>query len=130
MQRRWGSRFDFGRDAFRFVRHLIVARDYLAYYATVAVLAVALLALLHLALHRPPAPLLVYVLVLVVIAVGGSSYFASKPRFLLPAFPLLVPAAMAMAKARPRTLAVTAGALAGLSFFYGTYLLAVARVPM
>lgn len=130
VQRRWGSRFDFGRDAFRFVRHLIVARDYLAYYATVAVLAVALLALLHLALHRPPAPLLVYVLVLVVIAVGGSSYFASKPRFLLPAFPLLVPAALAMAKARPRTLAVTAGALAGLSFFYGTYLLAVARVPM
>ncbi len=35
-----------------------------------------------------------------------------------------------MAKARPRTLAVAAGALAGLSFFYGTFLLAVARVPM
>ncbi|MFI9238887.1 hypothetical protein [Streptomyces sp. NPDC053079] len=130
VQRLWGSRFDFGRDAFRFIRHLIVARDYMAYYMAVAILAVALVALVYLTLDRPPAALLVYVLVLTVIAVGGSSYFASKPRFLLPAFPLLLPAALAMAKARPRTIAVTTGALAGLSFFYGTYLLAVARVPM
>ncbi|GHC37544.1 hypothetical protein [Streptomyces cinnamoneus] len=130
VQRLWGSRFDFGKDAFRFIRHLIVARDYMAYYVTLAILVAALVALVYLTLDRPPAALLVYVLVLVVIAVGGSSYFASKPRFLLPAFPLLLPAAVAMARARPRTIAVTAGALAGLSFFYGTYLLAVARVPM
>ncbi|WP_307842904.1 hypothetical protein [Streptomyces triculaminicus] len=130
VQRLWGSRFDFGRDAFLFARHLIVARDYMAYYVTLAILGAALVALLFLALDRPPAALLVYVLVLTVIAVGGSSYFASKPRFLLPAFPLLLPAAVAMARARPRTVAMTAGALAGLSFFYGTYLLAVARVPM
>ncbi|MFI9205773.1 hypothetical protein [Streptomyces sp. NPDC053048] len=130
VQRLWGSRFDFGRDAFLFVRHLITARDYMAYYVTLAILGAALIALVFLALDRPPAALLVYVLVLTVIAVGGSSYFASKPRFLLPAFPLLLPAAVAMARARPRTLAVTAGALAGLSYFYGTYLLAVAKVPM
>ncbi|MBB4893913.1 hypothetical protein FHS39_002947 [Streptomyces olivoverticillatus] len=130
VQRLWGSRFDFGHDALRFIRHLIIARDHMAYYVTLAVLAVALVALVFLALDRPPAALLVYVLVLAVIAVGGSSYFASKPRFLLPAFPLLIPAAVAMARARPRTVAVTAGALAGLSFFYGTYLLTVARIPM
>ncbi|MGX8906970.1 hypothetical protein ACR820_17435 [Streptomyces netropsis] len=130
VQRLWGSRFDFGADAWRFIRHLFVARDYMAYYMTVAVLAVALIALVLLALDRPPTAVLVYALVLVVIAVGGSSYFASKPRFLLPAFPLLLPAAVAMARARPRTVVVTIGALAGLSFFYGTYLLTVARIPM
>ncbi|MEV4436191.1 hypothetical protein [Streptomyces sp. NPDC049585] len=130
VQRLWGSRFDFGQNAFGFVRHLIVGRDSLAYYATLLILVVALFSLVLLALDRPPAALLVYVLVLVVIAVGGSSYFASKPRFLLPAFPLLLPGALAMARARPRTAALATVALAGLSFFYGTYLLTVARVPM
>ncbi|WKU45649.1 hypothetical protein Q3V23_17200 [Streptomyces sp. VNUA116] len=132
VQRLWGSRFDFGKDALRFVRHLIVGRDAMAYYVTVAIIAVALVSLALLALERPrpPLPLLVYAVVLVVIAVGGSSYFASKPRFLLPAFPLLVPAALALARARPRTVLTTVGAMAGVSFFYGTYLLTVARMPM
>ncbi|MFC5719588.1 hypothetical protein ACFP1Z_05265 [Streptomyces gamaensis] len=130
VQRLWGSRFDFGRDALKFLRHLIIARDALAYYVTVAILLFALVALVLLALDRPPTAVLVYAVVLTVIAVGGSSYFASKPRFLLPAFPLLLPAALAMARARPRTVVVTVTALAGLSFFYGTYLLTVARMPM
>ncbi|MFF7725986.1 hypothetical protein [Streptomyces sp. NPDC008001] len=132
VQRLWGSRFDFGKDALRFVRHLIIGRDAMAYYLTVAVIAVALVALAFLVLERPrpPAALLVYAVVLVVIAVGGSSYFASKPRFLMPAFPLLVPVALALAKARPRTVLLVVGALAALSFFYGTYLLTVARMPM
>ncbi|WP_414168633.1 hypothetical protein ACMATS_20040 [Streptoverticillium reticulum] len=130
VQRLWGSRFDFGRNALGFVRHLIVGRDCLAYYMALATLVIALAALVYLVVDRPPAALLVYVLVLAVIAVGGSSYFASKPRFLLPAFPLLLPAALAMTRARRRTVVVTAGALAGLSLFYGTYLLTVARIPM
>ncbi|MEV5508951.1 hypothetical protein [Streptomyces orinoci] len=130
VQRRWGSRFDFGADALRFIRHLFVGRDYLAYYGSLIVLVVALIALAFLILERPPAALLCYVLVLCVIALGGSSYFASKPRFLLPAFPLLIPMALGMARARPRTAVVTVGALAGLSFVYGTYLLTIARIPM
>ncbi|GAA0469442.1 hypothetical protein ACFQ2B_14820 [Streptomyces stramineus] len=130
VQRLWGSRFDFGVNAVGFMRHLITGHDAMAYYAVMAILGVTLVALLFLVLDRPPAVLFVYTLVLVVIAIGGSSYFASKPRFLLPAFPLLLPAALAMAKARPRTVVVTVGALAGLSFCYGTYLLTIARMPM
>ncbi|MGK5640385.1 hypothetical protein ACSNOK_19015 [Streptomyces sp. URMC 126] len=130
VQRRWGSRFDFGADAFRFVRHLFTGRDVMAYYGSLAVLVVALVALAFLLPERPPAPLLAYTLVLCVIALGGSSYFASKPRFLLPAFPLLIPLALGMTRARTRTVVVTVGALAGLSFVYGTYLVTAARLPM
>ncbi|MEV4440935.1 hypothetical protein AB0K09_18335 [Streptomyces sp. NPDC049577] len=130
VQRLWGSRFDFGQGAFTFIRHLITGRDVMAYYMSFAVLVVALVALAFLIVERPPAPLLVYTIVLALIAVGGSAYFASKPRFLLPAFPLLLPAALAMARARQRVVVVTIGALAGLSFFYGTYLVAVGRLPM
>ncbi|MFH8985948.1 hypothetical protein [Streptomyces varsoviensis] len=130
VQRGWGSRFDFGYDAFMFIRHLVIGLSRLGYYVTFALIVAALLALVFLALDRPPLPVFVYTLVLVVIALGGSKYFASKPRFLLPAFPLLFPAALAMARARQRTVVVTAGALAGLSFGYGAYLLLVAPMPM
>ena len=68
--------------------------------------------------------------VLVVIAVGGSGFFESKPRFLLPAFPLLVPLALALTKARPRAAVAVTVALAGLSFCYGAYLLTLATMAL
>ncbi|MDT3397771.1 hypothetical protein RKE29_14150 [Streptomyces sp. B1866] len=130
IQAKWGSRFDFGRDSFHWLRHLVVGKDHLCDYMVLAVVGAALLCLALLALDRPPLVLLVYTLALVVITLGGTHYFTSKPRFLLPAFPLLLPAAQALARARPRTAWVTVGALAGLSWAYGTYLLTVADVPL
>ncbi|MCM2427165.1 hypothetical protein [Streptomyces sp. RKAG337] len=130
VQRGWGSEFDFGRNSVEYVRHLILDRDQLMNYMVVAITAAALVLLALALLDRIPLPLAVYAGVLVLIALGGSHYFGSKPRFLLPAFPLLIPAALALAKARPRTAAVAVAALAGLSFFYGTYLLTVVSAPV
>ncbi|MET7933267.1 hypothetical protein [Streptomyces sp. NPDC005322] len=126
----WGSHFDLGVGSLRFIRHLITGQGTLAHYMAFAILGAMLIALVSFALRPPPLALLVYTLTLVVLALGGTNYFASKPRFLLPAFPLLLPAALAMARARPRTVVLTGGALAGLSWLYGTYLLTVARVPI
>ncbi|WP_432096906.1 hypothetical protein [Streptomyces sp. bgisy100] len=126
VQRNWGSEFDFGQDAWLSVRALVVGREHLTYPMVVAVAALAVLMFVLLLLDRAPLPLLVYCAVLLVIALGGASYFTSKPRFLLPAFPLLLPAAAGMARARLRTVALTVGALAGLSCCYGTYLLTIA----
>ncbi|MFF4021056.1 hypothetical protein [Streptomyces sp. NPDC001843] len=53
--------------------------------------------------------------------------FPSKPRFLLPAFPLLLPLARHLARSSLRTIAVLLTALAGASVFYGTYLLTVSH---
>jgi hypothetical protein len=67
------------------------------------------------------------------VALGDSGFFQCKPRFLLPAFPLLLPLARALvhtARARPWHTAVVACALAGLSFAYGAYLLVVPPVPL
>ncbi|WP_405688006.1 glycosyltransferase family 39 protein [Streptomyces sp. NBC_01387] len=126
IQREWGSRFDFGRSELDFIRRLVTdegGTPHLAYYMGVAGVLVAVPALVLLILDRPPLPLLIYTLVLFVLAVGGSHYYSSRPRFLLPAFPLLFPAARAMAKARPRTVAVLTGSLTVLSLTYGEYLL-------
>jgi hypothetical protein len=86
-----------------------------------------------LVVDRAPLPLVVHSGVLLLIALGGSGFFESKPRFLLPAFPLLAVVARALvrtAKARPWHAAVVASALAGLSFVYGAYLVVLARSPL
>ncbi|MFF1568632.1 hypothetical protein ACFVY1_34970 [Streptomyces sp. NPDC058293] len=124
VQRNWGSRFDFGVSEFHFLKGVATDRGtpaYLAYYMGAAVLLVALAALALLALDRPPLAVLVYSVVLVVIAIGGTKFYACKPRFLLPAFPLLLPAALALTKARPRTAAVLVACIAVISFVYGVH---------
>ncbi|WP_246212730.1 hypothetical protein [Streptomyces abyssomicinicus] len=133
VQRRWGSAFDFGRGNLEFAGHLLRHPDKLLFTVALAVVLLALLLLGLLVADRAPLPLVVYSAVLVLITVGGSGYFASKPRFLLPAFPLLLPLAAALtrtARARPWHATLVVAALAGLSFAYGAYLVVMATSPL
>ncbi|MGW7415686.1 hypothetical protein, partial [Streptomyces sp. NPDC054863] len=105
VQAGWSSRFDFGMGTLRFVRHLVSAPEKFGFPIALVIVGAAVLLLVLMAYgmeRRPPLVLLVYAGVLVLITVGGAGFFESKPRFLLPAFPLLLPLACAMAKARPR----------------------------
>lgn len=133
VQRQWGSTFDFGRGSLHFM-HLMLAHGS-PFVFPVALLLVAAGAVLYvlLLLDRVPLPLLVYSGVLLLIALGGSGFFESKPRFLLPAFPLLLPLARVlarMARTRPWHTTVLVAALAGFSYLYGTYLLVYAHAPL
>lgn len=130
VQHRWGSDFDFGHWALRYVKHMALTTDSLTAYLTAALCAGAVLLLALAALDRMPLPLLAYSAVLLVIALGGTDFFSSKPRFLLPAFPLLAPCAVALGRARPRAAAVTVVALAGISLGYGAYVLTVVTMPV
>ncbi|MCX4763725.1 mannosyltransferase family protein [Streptomyces sp. NBC_01275] len=133
VQRLWGSRFDFGRGALGFVRHVLLDGERFVFPMTMVIVAAALLLFALLAADRTPLPLLVYSGVLLLVALGGSGFFESKPRFLLPAFPLLLPLAAALARtarARPWHATAVVASLAGLSFAYGAYLLVLARTPL
>ncbi|MFF8957969.1 hypothetical protein [Streptomyces sp. NPDC014894] len=130
VQRGWTSRFDFGAGALRAVREIVLRPTMFPLVITVVIVAVSLALFALLVLDRPPLALLVYTGVLVLITVGGSGFFESKPRFLLPAFPLLLAPARALTKARPGTAAVMTAALAGLSFAYGTYLLTLSPIAL
>ncbi|WUE96904.1 mannosyltransferase family protein [Streptomyces sp. NBC_00490] len=133
VQRRWGSRFDFGRGSLHVVRRLLLQGDRLVFPMALLIVAAAVVLYALLLADRAPLPLLVYSGVLLLITLGGSGFFASKPRFLLPAFPLLLPLARALvrtARARPWHAAVLACALAGLSFGYGAYLVVLAGTPL
>ncbi|MFI0998628.1 hypothetical protein ACIP10_08015 [Streptomyces galbus] len=133
VQRLWGSRFDFGRGSLQFVHHLLLRGDRLVFPMTMVIVAAAVVLYALLLADRAPLPLLVYGGVLLLIALGGSGFFESKPRFLLPAFPLLLPLAAALvrtARARPVHATVVVAALAGLSYAYGAYLVVLARTPL
>ncbi|WP_326672121.1 hypothetical protein [Streptomyces sp. NBC_01257] len=74
--------------------------------------------------QRQPLPVLVYGIAIVVISLIGSGYFGSRPRLMMPAFPLLLPPAVALAGVRStaRTVAVVA-VLAVASAAYGAWTL-------
>lgn len=133
VQAGWRSRFDLGIDNLLNVRDITTRPTELASPMTALIVAAAVLLFALLVVdreNRPPLPLLVYAGVLLLIAIGGGGFFESKPRFLLPAFPLLLPLACALTKARPRAAIVVIAALAGLSCCYGTYLLTLAPMPL
>ncbi|MDN0195901.1 mannosyltransferase family protein [Streptomyces sp. S.PNR 29] len=71
--------------------------------------------------QRQPLPLLVYAGVVTALALCASSYFGSKPRLLLPAFPLLLPLALALARLRTSRSALVAGGVAVASAVYGAF---------
>lgn len=133
VQAGWRSRFDFGADNLGNALDVALRPRELASTSTALIIGAAVLLFALLVVdreNRPPLPLLVYTGVLLLIALGGGGYFESKPRFLLPAFPLLLPLACALTKARPRAAIVVIAALAGLSCCYGTYLLTLAPMPL
>ncbi|MEU3600595.1 hypothetical protein ABZ714_18030 [Streptomyces sp. NPDC006798] len=130
VQRGWTSTFDFGAGSARVVRDIVLRPAVLPLTAALLIVLAAVVLFVLFVLGRPPAALLVYTAVLVLITVGGSGFFESKPRFLLPAFPLLLPLALALTRARPRPAIVVIAALAGLSFGYGTYLLTLSPIAL
>ncbi|MFF3908373.1 mannosyltransferase family protein [Streptomyces sp. NPDC001848] len=133
VQRLWGSRFDFGRGALGFTEHMLLHGTRLLFPMALVIVGVSTVLFALLVVDRAPLPLVVYSGLLLLIALGDSGFFESKPRFLLPAFPLLIVVARALvrtARARPWHAAVVASALAGLSFVYGAYLVVLARSPL
>ncbi|WP_405636829.1 hypothetical protein OG543_19680 [Streptomyces sp. NBC_01178] len=80
--------------------------------------------------QRQPLPVLVYAVAIVVISLIGAGYFGSRPRLMMPAFPLLLPPAAALARLRTtgRTAAVLT-VLACASAAYGAWTLLGAGPP-
>jgi hypothetical protein len=81
------------------------------------------------AVRFPVAALVAYGAGNVYLALFGTGYFNSRPRLLVPAFVLLLPIAVGLARARRR---VTVSVLVGLTLVsaaYGGYMLVVGQAP-
>jgi hypothetical protein len=120
----WHLSFDDGSATLHtFVNRVLLEPTWLELYEVSAILIASILLVVLLAYLRPPWPLLAYAAGLLALTIGGAGYYHSKSRFLLPAFPLLLPIAVALGRARVRVAAVVLPSLALASAWYGGYLL-------
>ncbi|MFE4757201.1 glycosyltransferase family 39 protein [Streptomyces mirabilis] len=122
VQAGWRNGFDGGYAFARFVGDKFTSFPS-ALAGVGLIVGVALIVWLYVTCVRqgqPPA-LLVYAGIVVALALCASSYFGSKPRLLLPAFPLLLPLALALARLRTSRSALILGSVAMASALYGAF---------
>ncbi|GAA4902916.1 hypothetical protein ACFPM3_28670 [Streptomyces coeruleoprunus] len=123
VQAAWGNSIDGGVALARFVAERLTGPQPLAGLGLIAVLALLGWVVWLCVRQRQPLPLLVYTVALVVVSLVGAAYFGSKPRLIMPAFPLLLPAAVALARLRDRALIAVLAGLALASAAYGAFTL-------
>ncbi|WP_406167107.1 hypothetical protein [Streptomyces sp. NBC_00996] len=122
VQAGWRNGFDGGYAFARFV-----GDKFTSFPSALAglglIVGVALIVRLYVTCVRQgqPLSLLVYAGVVTALALCASSYFGSKPRLLLPAFPLLLPLALALARLRTSRSALVLGGVAVASAVYGAF---------
>ncbi|MEV5513830.1 glycosyltransferase family 39 protein [Streptomyces flaveolus] len=122
VQAGWRNGFDGGVSFARFVGGKLTS--FPSALAGVGLIAgVALLLWLYVVCvrQRQPLALLVYAGIVAALALCASSYFGSKPRLLLPAFPLLLPLALALVRLRTAKSALVVAGVAVVSAGYGAF---------
>ncbi|WP_073215365.1 hypothetical protein [Streptomyces sp. NBRC 110465] len=126
VQAQWGNNIDGGRALAAFIAGL----PWPAALGLCAALGLLGWLVVLCVRQRQPLPVLLYTVAIVVISLIGAGYFGSRPRLMMPAFPLLLPPAIALLRLRPpgRAAAVLA-ALACASAAYGAWTLLGAGPP-
>ncbi|WP_371934777.1 hypothetical protein [Streptomyces sp. KL118A] len=124
VQRLWRNEWDGGVATWRRMRDLFVTERPALFMAMVTVVLLAAVVLFVLSAgDRQPLPLLVFSGLLLVIVLGSSGVYFPRARFLLPAFPLLLPVAVALARARAHVLVTVLTAVALMSAVCGGHML-------
>ncbi|MEU0532022.1 glycosyltransferase family 39 protein [Amycolatopsis tolypomycina] len=98
----WGVRYDGGVETAEYVWH-VLTRDAGVFQTVVVGLLIGAAALAVLGVRRLPWQLTAYGAGVVVLVLGTAGIPATKPRFLIPAFVLLLPVALGLARRRPST---------------------------
>ncbi|MFG2334637.1 hypothetical protein ACGFMM_34230 [Streptomyces sp. NPDC048604] len=117
VQAAWGNSIDGGVALARF----IAGQPPLAALGLSAALALVAWVLVLCVRQRQPLPLLVYTIAVVVISLIGAAYFGSRPRLMMPAFGLLLPAAVALVRLPVRGRAAVLAVLALGSAAFGAF---------
>jgi hypothetical protein len=122
--------FDWGQGVFLAVKDALFGRPPAVEVITLLVLAAAVVLTICSLTERFPWSVHVYTLVIVVIAVGvGPLYLGSKPRFLLPAVLLSVPAARLLAPLPAWLLGLVIGVLGAASVWFSLFLMTAGWAP-
>ncbi|MGW2203360.1 hypothetical protein [Streptomyces sp. NPDC001774] len=127
VQRSWSNTWDGGSFTLRQLRRQFVyAQDPQLFLVVVSLVLIAAAVLFPLCVaDRQPLPLLVFTGVLLLVVLGSGGVYFPRARFLLPGFPLLLPLALAVGRARRHVAALMLGAAALSSAWLGAYMLLV-----
>ncbi|MET7618203.1 hypothetical protein [Streptomyces sp. NPDC005408] len=132
VQRLWKNQWDGGASTLRELRqYLVYMTEPQLFLVIVSVVLIVSVGLYLLCLsERQPVALLVFTGMLLLVVLGSGGVYFPRARFLLPGFPLLLPIARALARAR-RTAVVAAllGAGTLMSAWLGAYMLLVWKGP-
>lgn len=127
----WGTSYDNGAMVLSFIRDALRTGsgwvDVSVAWLLLLAAACAVLAVWLSIEGRVWPPLVVYGLVALTLVVGQAGYYHSKPRLLVPVLVTLVPPALALGRARPRTAVAVLLAFGLFGMWYGAYLLTVWR---
>ncbi len=121
----WGTEIDWGETSWQFINFSLVNSSEVAVVATAWIM-IATIALVAVCVwERLPWPVSLYGTLVVVSIAGSSGLMMSRPRLLLPAFVLLIPAAIALARSRPFTQLWVMAAVIASSSWFGAHMLTV-----
>ncbi len=132
VQKLWHNELDGGAETLRFMRELLIydSTPELFLVMVTAIMAAAVLLFLVCVKQRQPLPLLVFCGVLLVIVIGSAGVYFPRARFLVPAFPLLLPLALYVAGLkRARAALYVAAAVIGSAYCNGYMLLVWPSAP-
>ncbi|MCQ4212281.1 glycosyltransferase family 39 protein [Streptomyces longispororuber] len=127
VQRLWHNELDGGVETLRRMREFLAydsTPELFLVMVTVTLLASVVLFLLSL-WDRQPLPLLIFTGLLLVITLGSGGVYFSRARFLLPAFPLLLPLALVLARAQRRFLVLGVTGAVLCAAYCGGYMILV-----
>ncbi len=96
VQAAWGNGFDAGYSFARFLGEFISPAPVLTAVLLLAIIALTATPHVMMRLRGYPPALIAYSAAVTAMAMGASGYFGSKPRLLVPAFPLLLLVAIAL----------------------------------
>jgi hypothetical protein len=119
----WGTAFDLGANTWQFVRTVLTTDSSVMETANMLVVLGAIVLCVVGVVRKLPWPLVAYGIGLVVMTAGSSGVTYSKMRLLVPAFTLLIPVAIGLARRRNGTVLAVLIASALLSGWIGAYAL-------
>lgn len=122
LQRRgWSSSFDGGAATLRFAVETLTGNKSGLETLTVWLSLVALVLLVMCVRQRLPWPLVAFAAAVLVLTLGSDGLMYSKVRLMLPAFPLLLPAAMGLARCRRATAVAVTSFVVFFGAWFGAY---------
>ncbi|CAM4116104.1 hypothetical protein KIPE111705_41235 [Kibdelosporangium persicum] len=120
-ERGWDSRFDGGAATWRFAVEALTRQLSVLEGVTILVLLGAIVLVVIGFRMKVPWPLMVFGVGVLIMDIGSNGLMASKARLLLPAFVLLIPIAIGLAKRKTATVVLTLTGLALVTSWFGAY---------